>query len=64
MIVKHRQEEYLFGTSGSPRGTPATKISAFSPEDNFESFKVASHVIVRYVSTALGTAEIVFRMVG
>ena len=31
----------------SHRGTPATKISAFSPEDNFESFKVASHGIVR-----------------
>ncbi len=31
----------------SHRGTPATKISAFSPEDNVESFKVASHGIIR-----------------
>ena len=28
------------------RGTPATKISAFSPEDNLESFKVAT--LARY----------------
>ena len=27
----------------SHHGTPATKISAFSPEDKVESFKVASH---------------------
>ena len=27
----------------SHRGTPATKISAFSPKDKVESFKVASH---------------------
>ena len=31
----------------SHRGTPATKISAFSPEENVESFKVASHGIIR-----------------
>ena len=31
----------------SHRGTPATKISAFSPENNFENFKIASHGIVR-----------------
>ena len=31
----------------SHRGTPATKISAFSPEDKVESFRVASHGIVR-----------------
>ena len=31
----------------SHRGTPATKISAFSPEGNLESFKVATHGIIR-----------------
>ena len=31
----------------SHRGTPATKISAFSPEDDVESFKVANHGIIR-----------------
>ena len=44
------------GTSASPnsseeidshRGTPATKISAFSPEDKVETFRVASHGIIR-----------------
>ena len=31
----------------SHRGTPATKISAFSPEEKPESFKIATHGIVR-----------------
>ena len=31
----------------SHRGTPATKISAFSPEDNLECIKIASHDIIR-----------------
>ena len=31
----------------SHRGTPATKISAFSPEDNVENFKIAAHGIIR-----------------
>ena len=31
----------------SHRGTPATKVSAFSPEENLESLKIATHGIIR-----------------